>query len=344
MKTDIDSRSIYLLNPTELLFTSRLKHYLCDENVIVIKDLQKVKHSDIVIPCCVKAHTLLYKRDVYEIFDNKTLFYEMLKKYFTLNRIKLIPSYDSNYQGENKYSTFIIKPNCEHGSKNQLIETGYIYNLLKKYVQTSQIQDLLEIRSIYEIDFFCKHGEKKGSIFHKTNAKNRKNYDYFFGVYSTELTTLPEGMLHLCESIMKESNYTGFIQFEFIEDIYGTIYFMECNPRMSAGIHNPHYFKKLIEPNYPVTSRFCDRLIDSNAYTIGAEIRMFNVPYNYYQYILYQIRVSSKGYPSKSDVDKPLMINQTQRNDLVPHGYSVQTQSAPYDSFLFLNRDYYTSW
>lgn len=344
MKTD--SRQIYLLISTTFSFYIRLQHYLCDEKFILIKDLQKVNPGDIVLPCCVKAHTLLYQREVYKIFDNKTLFYEMLKNYFTLNQIRLIPTYDSKYQGDNKYSTFIIKPNEDYGSKNQRIETGYVYDLVKKYAQNNQIQDILEIRAIYEIDFFCKNGEKRGSIFHKTNAKTRKQSDYFFGVYSTELTTLPEGMLHLCDSIMKESNYTGFIQFEFIEDIHGTIYFMECNPRMSGSMNNPHYFKKRIEPNYPITSRFCDSLIDSNEYTIGSKIHMFNIPYNYYQYILYQLHVSFNEDPSntslsnKSDVDK--YFNQSEHTDLGPCGYTVQTTTS-YDSFEFLNRDY-KSW
>jgi hypothetical protein len=153
-------------------------------------------------------------------------------------------------------------------------------------------------------------------------------------------------MLPLCESIIKESNYNGFIQFEFIEDTNGTIYLMECNPRMSGSINNPHYFKKLIEPNYTVTSRFCDSLIRSNAYMIETEIPMFNVPYNFYQYLLYQATYAPFPF-NRSYLDNPLNPNETNQIQLAdpqgPRGYT-STLYHMIQPFGFLNQDDYATW
>ena len=113
--------------------------------------------------------------------------------------------------------------------------------------------------------------------------------DYFFGINSKQTIKITKGIIKLCKTIIKDAKYNGFIEFEFIKDIHGVIYIMECNPRLTGIIHNPQYFKKLIEPYYNIKSRFCDSLIKPiSPHNCDIDINLFNISHDFYQYCTYK--------------------------------------------------------
>lgn len=213
-----------------------------------------------------------------------------------MKHIHFIPTYDENYKGENIHSKFLIKPNNGAASKNQIIKSGHIYEFISKYAEKYQIQEIIDIRVIYEIDFICKDGDIVGSIFHKTYQKERKTSDYFWGVNSIQTTNLPKGIIELCKNIIKDVKYNGFINFDFIKDVHGTVYIMECNPRLSGILYNPQYFKKLIEPYYNIKSKFCDHLIKTKSHDDDydndnhTEVELFNIHRRFYDYYSYKTK------------------------------------------------------
>lgn len=222
--------------------------------------LENVKSTDVIIPIDVKSQTLLYKNTIYDMLDDKKVFYEYLKR-CDLKNIRLINSYDSDYKGEDIYSEFIIKPSNEYGSKGQMRKKGYIREIIAEYANNNQIQDIINIRTLYEVNFSCKKGDIVGKLCCVTHDKHRKSSDYKKGVRGYYTLDIPYNILTLCENIINRLNYTGLIEFEFIEDENGTIYIMECNPRMSGHIDNPLYFKLIIEPYFHIKSSFVDKII-----------------------------------------------------------------------------------
>ena len=295
-------QTIYLFTTLLHNLLIKLVLYLNDYNVVLITNLNNIKKHDIVIPCTVKAQAIYYKNNIYTLLDNKTSFYKYLYDNYKdkMNHIRFIPSYDKYYKGKNKHSKFLIKPNDDYGSKNQIIESGFIYEIISKYAKNHQIQDIIDINVIYEMDFVCKKGNIIDSIFHKTYAKTRKYIDYYMGINSIQTINIPKGLVKLCKKIIEDAKYNGFIQFEFIEDTKGTIYIMEWNPRLSSHLTNPQYFKKLIEPIYNIKSRYCNYLIkqssyncDTEIYNCDTEVKICNHLHDIYTYLAYQTKKMS---------------------------------------------------
>jgi hypothetical protein len=289
---NVNPKIVYLLISGSLSSLHlKLMLILEDYKINMITDLANINDSDIVIPCTVMAQSMLYKSDIYMTLDDKTSFYNYITDNCQelLQDIHLIPTYNSGYNGSDKYSTFLIKPNDGHGSQNQKMETGYISDIITKYGKNNQIQDIINISIIYELDFICRDGHIIGSIFHETEASSRTPQDYVFGIFCTQIIDLPDGMLEMCENIIKKTNYNGFIEFEFIKDRCGVIYIMECNPRLSGFVCNPMYFERLIGPYYNIKSSFCENLIKSNNYNCNSKMRLFDNRHEICRYVKYKI-------------------------------------------------------
>lgn len=283
-------KKIYLLITEVRLYMYNLLFYLDEYNIIIILGLENIKKEDIVIPCSVEAQSMLYKNNIYNLLDNKSTFYKYLYDNYKnkMEGVCFIPTYDIHYNGKNIRSKFFIKPIDGEGSENQIIEMGYIYEIISKYAKTHQIQDVIDIILLYEINFICNEGNIIGSIIHKTTSSTRKTMDYFFGINSIQTVKLPTGIIELCKTIIKDIKYNGFIGFDFIKDIDGVIYIMECNPRITNSLSNPQYFKKLIEPYYNLKSGFCDSLTKQISYNGDTKINLFNTPNRFYKYFKYK--------------------------------------------------------
>jgi len=128
--------------------------YLRDNyNIRLINMLDDVNPStDVIIPIGVKSQSILYKSNIYQILDDKKQFYRLLredtyKKYLT--DVHLIKSYDDSYKGPNMFSKFFIKPTDGAGSENQIVEEGYVYDIISKYSRGYQIQDVINVRNLF---------------------------------------------------------------------------------------------------------------------------------------------------------------------------------------------------
>jgi hypothetical protein len=283
-----DKPKIFLLVNNIHGFLIDIILYLIDDyNLIIIHNMDNITKNDIVIPIGVDSQASYYNNSIYYIFDNKYKFY----KYITSNNIlentniNIIKSYDKDYAGENIFSKFIIKPCDEFGSKNQIREQDYIYNIINKYSMNNnnQIQEIINIDKMYEVNLYIMNGNIISSYCLLTES-TRKSNQYINGVLG-KVIKIPDNILNFCNKIIKISNYTGFIEFEFITD-KNKLYIMECNPRISASVNNPIYFKEMIEANFKIVSSFANyRLKYNKNFRInesGLQFNKYNLIYDYF--------------------------------------------------------------
>lgn len=237
---------------------------------MIITSLDKIDKNSIIIPISPIAHKNIFNNDIYEILDDKIKFYDFIKnKYQFFNKIKTIKTYDKFYNGENIFSSFIIKKSNLLGSMGNKIVKGYIYDLIDKYSHDNQIQDILKIKQIYSVDYTCFNGKILGVFVWKTKNHFPHFNDYIkFTVdfLLCEKTAIISNIVDnkyikkITQKIVKDLLYNGFINFEFIIDNNDDIYIMECNPRLSGCLCITHFFENIIIPymykKYSNTSKF----------------------------------------------------------------------------------------
>jgi hypothetical protein len=288
-KIDNSRKTVYLLTINGRSMVQKLVYYLFDDyNIRVVNSLRDTTKRDIIIPMDVAAQTLLYNRDIYSVFDDKKRFYDHLSRKHSnhLKHVKLIPSYDEHYHGDNISSKFLLKPIYGSGSQGQLILEGKIFDIIDKYADAYQIQTIIDIQRIYEVEFACESGVIRNKIMFETIQKTRTANDYVDGIESTA-KKIPKNIMSLCKAIISDAKYDGFIEFEFIQSAQGTIYIMECNPRIAAPIENPLTFRLLIENRFGIQSTFCKSII--NKYEYNKPTKMYNVFDNLCTYIKFKL-------------------------------------------------------
>jgi len=293
LKSIINKRSVKQNCPTIYLlvidkvqvFYLRMILYLIDDyNVRIINNLETITKNDIVIPTCVKAQTLLYNDKIYDTLDDKILFYNLLADNYRscLKHVHLIPTYDENYKGENIFKTFIIKPANESGSRNIIRKEGFINDIISSYAKTHQIQDIINIKTKYAVNFVCKDGVILNKICCTTNGVMKPTH-YVFGAFGTYTMNIPIYILEFCKTILASLNYNGLMDIVFIEDEKGKVYIMECNPRMSGLVESPLYFKNLIEPYFNVKSTAVNSMVKSCEY--DKKVKIYDLAFFLYKYL-----------------------------------------------------------
>lgn len=225
--------------------------YNLDCKCIILHDFNKklFNKASVIIPFGVGSQKYLCKfgkyknkmmlcdENVYNILDDKIRFYNFIKKENILQNgdIKLINTYDKYYNGPNKYNKFIIKHRNGIGSSCNKIKKDNIYNLLNKYSNKYQIQDLIEIDRINSVNVLCHNGEIVSGFNFITPHFIENNY------YSKNgkqiLDTIDDHYMEIINKIAKKLNLNGFMEFEFITDKNGNNYLMECNPRISGNLN-----------------------------------------------------------------------------------------------------------
>jgi predicted ATP-grasp superfamily ATP-dependent carboligase len=135
---------------------------------------------------------------------------------------------------------FIIKNKySHHGQGNEIIEDN-LYSLIKKYDEKYQIQDFLYTKCVDAVNLSCLEGKILGAYSYKT----------FYPSHVVKETNFIENtyIKDFLKAIVKNLNYNGFIEIEFLIDHSGTIYIIECNPRMSGCANSYYYFKSVTLP------------------------------------------------------------------------------------------------
>ena len=225
-------------------------------NIEIKTKIDNVKDTENILPLGVKANTILYKNEYSNILDDKRLFYDFVKHHINTN-IQLIPTYDKNYTGKNIHGTFILKLINGAGGSNEIVKDN-IYNLIQNYADTHIIQDVIDIKEMYTYVAFCESGSVKSYMGYKTD--NLKWYQFMTGSNRLFVKNLSNEITDCCEKIIKKTNYSGYINIQFIKDLNNT-YIMECNPRLCGCCRIPLYFKNIVEKNTNLKSSHVSRLL-----------------------------------------------------------------------------------
>ena len=243
----------------------RLKRFYPDCYILTRFDKYYFKKADLIIPmtiACQKKlnqykefkHKFLTVNDkIYDTLDDKINFYKFIIKHNLLRdyNIKLIPTYDTNYRGSDIYGKFIVKHRNGTGSTKNKIVKDRIKKIIRAYSYNYQIQDLLDVDHINCISCFCKDGSILSCLnFVVPHFISKKLY----GTNHRLVLKQPdEKQFDLISNIIKITNYSGFIEFEFLIDKYNQTYLIECNPRISGTIrcmsdNSIPYMSKLVNP------------------------------------------------------------------------------------------------
>lgn len=209
--------------------------------------LQYLDEYNIILPIGIKSQIelnkykkykdkfLINKEKIYEILDDKILFYNFISQEKLLDNsvIKLINTHN-NYIGPNMIKRVILKQRNECAAKGNIIKNNYIRDIIEEYRTTHQIQDIIDIKKVYSISFLCYKGLlikslnfiKYGSI---QNSHINSNIDLVVKQTKKVFTVV-------IENIVKKLNLSGIHEIEFIKDKNGQIYLMEFNPRIAGTI------------------------------------------------------------------------------------------------------------
>lgn len=256
--------------------------YNLDKNVEILTKPNKheLDKADVIIPIGIESqeelieigkysHKLLLCNGpkIYNVLDDKIKFYNYIVKNDLLANtdVELIKTYGRGYNGENIHGKFYIKDKDSAGSYDNKIRKGYIYDLIKKY-RRHQIQEVIDVKKIHGINCLCVNGKIISSLNFITPKSISSNF--YYKDNKQMLEPMVEPFITVCSNIVKQTNYTGLIEIEFILSASGNIYLLECNPRLSGNVkcvmkhgshgeshnggHNDHfdspYMKNLIKP------------------------------------------------------------------------------------------------
>jgi len=210
---------------------------------IIIKDYD----IDIVIPTCEETFHVSLHQSVFEKYcqvftsdinllhelHNKSRFNQLLKK-LTLPYPEsfLVKSRQEMLAATKKLEGFVAKPTYSRFADKVIINNPKELN--KVVVNPSQswlIQDYIDG------DHFCsfsiaQNGKLSAHSVYPVTYRVENGAAVYF-----ESINIPE-IEHIISTIVTTSNYTGFISFDFIKSSKdGNYYCLECNPRLTSGIH-----------------------------------------------------------------------------------------------------------
>lgn len=207
------------------------------------------RQTDVIISTNVTHQFHIFKPycafDIYSMLDHKLQFYEYLARNMHLcheNNIHLLPCYNKSYNGPNLTKQFMIKAANGFSCKYNTIEYDSIYNLIKKYPNNYQIQDLMDVKNIYGVSLCCKQGKIISAYSYLTQGAVTTTS--FHADRNCEIR-IPEVKKFL-KRMIADLKLNGIIEVEFLIDRSNKIYVMECNPRISGSLRVPHYYNSII--------------------------------------------------------------------------------------------------
>ncbi len=253
-----------------------LNIYFRHTSFISIKDINKY---DIVIPLDVPSqqyynslkHSKFFSTttNIYELLDNKTLCYQLVKKH---KQVRQIPTFtvDSKYSLEefvkiNSSEKYIIKNNTGYAAFYQtILNKNQLLKRTRNSLKDSVVQPKFENFKIYSLDILSKNGIIISDLFTIVGDNGLSDNglvfaDFILGSIRTRKIDDPK-LYNLSkqfsEAVIKEFNYSGLIEFEFIITEDNNIYFLEINPRLCGHIgqkdinRNCVYYNKIIIPYF----------------------------------------------------------------------------------------------
>lgn len=223
-----------------------LKNNICKNHQITYKLSYNKQTNDNILNLPIYG---IHKKNIN--LDDKNAFYDYVaKNKKILKNIRLIPTYNKNNISNvnvNIHKKYIVKHKHGKGSINNTVVKDNLCNLLKKYDPIDyQIQDLIKYEYVYGVNCCCDSGKILSVLCYKIKSLLKRK------AYNSDIKALCNNYIefnkieHMVKKIIKNINYTGFIEFEFLIT-NKHIYIMECNPRISGLVVSKCYYIVLIK-------------------------------------------------------------------------------------------------
>ena len=240
-----DYGNMTVLNQLKNLVTNKGHHYE------VVKSVAHLNiDNDIILATNVACQYPIFKRyysyNVYSMLDNKLSFYDFLHKHidwFLESNIFLIPSYTKSYSGPNITKNFMLKAFNGFSGKFNQVKHGSVYDLIKQYSNTHQIQEVMNVKHIYGVSICCKFGKILSSYNYLTEGPITTTS--FHAKRGCEIKFA--GVKRFLKKMVDYLQLHGIIEVEFLIDHSNKIHVMECNPRISGSVRVPMYINSIID-------------------------------------------------------------------------------------------------
>lgn len=255
------------------LYDSLLRYEELDIYIRHVKMVKNISEYDAVIPVDTESQQWYnslevspfksFYPNINNMLDNKAICYEMVKN---IQHIKQIPTFICNTRDninnfiiKNPSDKYIIKHTTGYASLYQSIVTAeQLLKMTKSYLKDCIIQPKLNNFKLHSLDAICKNGVIINDLFTVVGDQGIKFTDYIFHSIDTEVIynkALYTPIRLFCEEVIKNTRYSGLIEFEFIIQ-NNTIYFLEINPRICGHIgqkdinKNSAYFNNIMIPYF----------------------------------------------------------------------------------------------
>jgi len=255
------------------LYGALLRYKELDIYVRHIRMVTNIKEYDCVIPIDTASQQWYNSFEaspfkshyptIYEMLDDKAISYNMVKN---INHVSHIPTFIyndesnlNNFVEQNPHDSYIIKHTAGYASLYQsIVNRNELLSMTKKNLKDCIIQPTLTNFKLHSLDIVSKNGVIINDLFTIVGDQGVKFTDFIFSSVNTEVITnktLYRPIRLFCEEVLKQTHYSGLIEFEFIiKD--ENIYFLEINPRMCGHIgqqdinNNSAYFNNIIIPYF----------------------------------------------------------------------------------------------
>ena len=255
------------------LYDSLLRYKELDIYIRHVKMVKNISEYDAVIPVDTESQQWYnslevspfksFYPNINNMLDNKAICYEMVKN---IQHISQIPTFTCNKKDninnfiiKNPSDKYIIKHTTGYASLYQSIVTSeQLLKMTKSYLKDCIVQPKLDNFKLHSLDAICKNGVIINDLFTVVGDQGVKFSDYIFHSINTEVIynkALYRPIRLFCEEVIKNTRYSGLIEFEFIIQ-NDTIYFLEINPRICGHIgqkdinKNSAYFNNIIIPYF----------------------------------------------------------------------------------------------
>ena len=266
---DIKCRSIfnifllYFLKPYNLLVEE--KH--------ISTDISNIFGYDAYIPTDVNSQYFIHKHkltkhpiknpQIFNYLDDKYLNKDINYYKNNFNVLQIPTLYDINFQNINKFiekhksTKYLFKHRNSNTTQNQIIiKSEKLLENYQKYTKDYILQTYINNYYIYSFDAYIINGDIISYFYTYVNKLNGIKFkDYLWQVKTIILNKHDkyfQDIKNFCESVAKQFNYTGIIEYEFIVH-NKNIYFLEINPRLCGHLSQLHwnkspYFNEIIIP------------------------------------------------------------------------------------------------
>ncbi len=257
------------------VYKQLLKYKVFEVHLKHIKSIQinNLSLYNAIIPLDVKScifyHSMklspfhMSDTSIFNRLNDKSSCYHIIKKYSTINHIPTLDVFTlqsiSKFVDKHPSEKYIIKNTTGYGSFFQnIVSHSKLLKIDVNKLKNCIVQPCFKNYKVYSIDIISKNGIIYGELLKKVdNTDGIKFIDFL--IASIDCTVEDSGFIYeavknFTKNIIKDVNYSGMCEIEFIVTDDNSIYFLEINPRISGHVcqlnkYNQNaYFNNIIIP------------------------------------------------------------------------------------------------